>query len=219
MRDSRITATVALAVTLGASASIYFSVWGGFGPGIDRASHEASGSMLAQQALSLLKSGGEITVITRDTSTFKNPASDIQLESFRKQLRAARAPIHSILALQVDPLRPVQVPPGDFFELIRHTPQGGVIVSFMGPPLLSEAQRLQLGKLKPAIVAFCPGTMPSVLDLNALFRQGLLDVAVVETTSLAGSLREGATRSGNSGHSFAAISRANLAELERWRRP
>ena len=81
--------------------------------------------------------------------------------------------------LEVDPLRPVEVPAGDFFELIRKTPQGSVIVSLMGPPLLSESQRRQLQEINPAIVAFCSGSVPEQVDLRSLFEQGLVHAAVV----------------------------------------
>ena len=45
---------------------------------------EESGRLMAAQAMALFEPGGEITVIARDTSTFSNPASDIQLASFLK---------------------------------------------------------------------------------------------------------------------------------------
>jgi hypothetical protein len=140
--------------------------------------YEAAGMTLAKQALALLQPGGQITVIVRDTATFPNPASDVQLSSFKKAIRP-RATIGSVVALQVDPLRPVEVPPGDFFELIRKTPKGSVIVSFMGPPLLNAEQRTHLREIQPAIVAFCSGNLCRQVDLRELFIQGLLHAAVV----------------------------------------
>ena len=83
-------------------------------------------------------------------------------------------------SLQVDPLRPVEVPSGDVQEMIGKAPKGSVIVSFMGPPpLLSSAQRRRLEETKPAIVAFCPGSLTERVNLPALFEQGLLQTAVV----------------------------------------
>ena len=213
MRDSKITATIAAAVTLGACASMYVSITGGFGPRVDRAAHEASGLLTAKEALALLQPGGEITVVTRDTRTFENPASDIQMASFLKAVRKGRAKIRSVLALQVDPLRPVRVPAGDFCQLIRDTPQGCVIVSFMGPPLLSSSQRLQLGEIKPAIVAFCSGSMTELADLRSLFAQGLLQAAVVEKSSLGGAGAASGISSGRSHRSFVTITAANVDEL------
>ncbi len=214
MRDSKVTATIAVAVTLGAFASIYVSVSGGlFGPAVDRASHEAAGVMMAKEALALLQPGGEITVITRDTRAFKNPATDIQMAGFRKTLRSGHAKIHAVLALQVDPLRPVRVPAGDFCQIVRDTPAGSVVVSFMGPPLLSEAQWLQLGNIKPAIIAFCPGRMAEEVDLRPFLRAGVLKAAIVERSGLAGAGMTPGTSSGRSQRTFVTVTAANLDQL------
>jgi len=70
-------------------------------------------------------------------------------------LAKAGVKIDSIQALEVDPLRPVAVPAGDFFQWIKNSTKGSVIVSLMGPPMLNETQLEQLGEVKPAIVAFC----------------------------------------------------------------
>jgi hypothetical protein len=136
-----------------------------------------------------LKPGGQITVIGRDTSSFKNPASDILLRSFRKCIQQGHGSIGSVQLLQVDPLRPVEVPAGDFFELIRKTPKGSVIVSLMGPPLLSETQRKQLPEINPAIVAFCSGNLSEQVDLRTLFDEGLLQAAVLSRRNPATSPR------------------------------
>ena len=114
----------------------------------------------------------ETIVITRDTTTFENPATDVQMASFRKTLREARVIVGSVQSLQVDPLRPVEVPSGDFQEMIGKAPKGSVIVSFMGPPpLLSSAQRRRLEETKPAIVAFCPGSIFRLCLNRACCRQ------------------------------------------------
>ncbi len=214
MRDSKITATLAAAVTLGAFANIYVTVSGGlFGPPVDRAIHEAGGVMMAKQALALLQPGGEITVITRDTRAFKNPATDIQMASFRRTLRAGHAKVHAVLALQVDPLRPVRVPAGDFCQIVRDTPAGSVVVSFMGPPLLSEAQWIQLGNIKPAIIAFCPGRMAEEVDLRPFLRAGVLKAAVVERSGLSGARITPGDWSGRSQRTFVTVTSANLDQL------
>ncbi len=185
MRDSERMNWFAGLTTLGASAFLFLCVHD-FAPRVDPDPHEASGWAAARHALSRLKTGGQIMVITRDTTVCENPASDLQLASFKKTLHKARVNIAAVHALQVDPLRPVEVPGGDFFELIRRTPSGSVIVSFMGPPLLTQAQRTQLGDIKPAIVAFCPGTMPDLVDLRSLLDQHLLQVAIIVRREVAG---------------------------------
>ncbi|MGA2662387.1 MAG: hypothetical protein ABSH34_33315 [Verrucomicrobiota bacterium] len=179
MRDSNAVNVIAGLVVLGASAAILISLRGGFPPRPNPKPHQAAGWMMARQALGLLKPGGQIIIVTRDTAAFKNPATEIQLASFKKELRKTRAVIGSIRAIQIDPLKPVEAPPGDFFELIRHAPGESVIVSFMGPPLLSETQAGQLGAAKPGIVAFCSGSLADQLDLRWFFERGLLQAAVL----------------------------------------
>src|SRR5690242_9807238 len=124
MRDNKAISTVAGLVALGSGATLVFCVNGGFGPHLDPAPHAAAGRVLAQQALSLLKPGGSMTVITRDTRTFQNPATDVLLSNLRKQLAKAGVKIDSLQALEVDPLRPVAVPAGDFFQWIKNSSKG-----------------------------------------------------------------------------------------------
>ena len=199
-------------VTLGAIAVIGVELQGGLPPRFNSKPHEAAGWFLAQQALGLLQPGGRVTVITRDTTAFNNPATDVQLDSFRKALRRAHAAQGRIHVLQVDPLRPIEVPSGDFVELIRATPKGSVIVSFMGPPVLTEGQRRQLGDVKPAIIAFCPGELPELVDLRVLFAQGLLQAAVISRTQ---AIPPGSHPHGMQGwfdREFVAITASNVAE-------
>lgn len=179
MRDSKVIQAVAAIVTVGALAAMAVAGRGGFGPSINTEPHRAIGAELARQTLSLLKPSGQITVITRDTAAFQNPASDLLLDSFQRELRRAHASISDIQKLQVDPLRLIAVPSGDFQKWIHHAAAGDVIVSFMGPPLLSAEQRRQLGEIQPAIVAFCPGNWPDRMDFRALYANGLLRSAIV----------------------------------------
>jgi len=151
----------------------------GMPPRVDRKLHEDLGQALAQEALKLLGPTGKVTVITRDTGSFPQPATDLSLASFTRAIGKAGATLKAVQALQEDPLRPVQVPPGDFFELIRRGATGDVLVSFMGPPLLLPEQRAVLGEIKPWIVAFCSGSQPEQLNLRLLAEQNLLHAAVL----------------------------------------
>ena len=179
MRDSKAIQIIAALVTVGAVAAMVITERGGFAAGLNAAPHRAAGAELARQTLSLLKPGGQIMVITRDTTAFQNPASDFLLEGFQRELRRAHASVSDIQRLQVDPLRLIEVPSGDFQNWIHHATAGDVIVSFMGPPLLTPEQRRQLGEIQPAIVAFCPGGWPDWVDFRPLFVQGLLRTAIV----------------------------------------
>lgn len=211
MPDSKLIRVTALLVTIAAWLGLYLTL-AGLGPQTDRRTPEATGTVLAQQTLRLLPAGGQVTIIARDTTAFKNPASDIQLASFKKALRK-RAAIRSIHLVQVDPLRPVEVPAADFLELLQRSPESDVIVSFMGPPLMSADQPRRSRGRWPAVVAFCPGSLAENASLPALFQQGLLETVIVPrrdkppTTEKPGNLTEWFERS------FQIITAADAAKL------
>ena len=178
MRNRASIDTTAILITGAALAAMVVSLFE-FGPHVDRDLHRVIGKALAKEALSVLKPGGKISVIARDIATFRHPGMEILLNSFTREVRRAGAVVASTHFVQVDPLRPVEVPPGDFFELIRRASENQVIVSFMGPPVLNEEQRNQLGRIKPKIVAFCSGNLAESVDLHRLFEAGLLHAAIV----------------------------------------
>ena len=85
MRNRNSTDIVAIVTTSAALAAIFLSSWE-FGPRVDRKLHSEIGRVLAKEALSLLRPGGQITVITRDTETFPQPALDgSPAESFQAE--------------------------------------------------------------------------------------------------------------------------------------
>lgn len=177
--------TAAGVVAFGSALTLLFSLSDGFGPRLDAAPYEATGRVLARQALGLLKPGGQVTVITRDTVSFQNPATDYQMAGFRKELAKTGIKIDTVQTLQIDPLRPTAVPAGDFFQWIKKGSKGDVLVSFMGPPVFNDTQLAQLGEVKPAVVAFCSGAVRDQVDLRSLFSTGLLRAAVVSKRSAA----------------------------------
>ena len=179
MRDNKVIQVVAVVFTVSALATMMIIERGGFGPSINSSLHRAVGAEIARQTLSQLKPGGQIMVITRDPAMFPNPATDLLLEGFQRELRQAHTSISTLQQLQVDPLRLIAVPSGDFQRWIHHATDKDVIVSFVGPPVLTTAQLKELGKIEPAIVAFCPGNWPDQMDFRRLFEQGLLSTAIV----------------------------------------
>lgn len=178
MRSRKCTEVIAAVVASAALAIIVLSSCE-FAPRVDRKLHAEIGRALAREALSLLGQGGQITLITRDTEAFRQPALDVLLDSFKREVRRAQAVIAGTQLIQADPLRPVEVPSGDYFELIRRSSGEHVIVSLLGPPLLTEEQRSKLGRVKPKIVAFCSGGLAENIDLPRLLEAGLLHSAVV----------------------------------------
>jgi len=212
MSSSKTTAVLA-AMVIVASLGAVFVATSGTAPRLDTRIHEDIGRALAQEALKLLGPSGHLTVVTRDTGTFPQPALDLALGSFTQAIRKSGGSVPAVQALQVDPLRPLQVPPGDFHELIRRGAAGDVIVSLMGPPWLSEEQRGSLGEVKPKIVAFSPGTVPEPAELRLLAEQKLLHAAVISRP-----LKRNALKPANFGHEsfdelYVRVSAADLAKL------
>ena len=161
------------------SAAVAISSAFYFPPRFEREPYATVGRVLARQVSKTLKSGGEIVAIARDTAAFGQPANDITLQAFSDELKKLQLPSPRIVRLQIDPLRQSEVPPGDLFELMRKTSANGIIVSIMGPPLLSPEQISRLGPTHCKVIAFCPGAMLNSSSLNALFEVGILEAAIV----------------------------------------
>jgi hypothetical protein len=153
-------------------------------PKLDKGIYAQVGQVLAREAMAVTPPHGEIIVIARDTKAYRQPAMDITAEQIRA---AAKALSVTTKLIQLDPLRPVEVPPGDFYEVIRRAKPGQVIVSLLGPPVLETEQRAKLGTTKPKIVALCNGSLAEQTDLRELFREGLLHAAIVNRQAPSGS--------------------------------
>ncbi len=178
MRSARLKLLVALPVLLGSLVALQSALIGS-SPRSDTSIDREIGRALAQETLRLFRPGSKVTIVMRDTSAFRQPAADAVSSALESGLRQGGVPAATHILLAVDPLRPPQVPPGDFFELLRHGAAGDVIVSLLGPPLLSEEQRTDLGVVKPSVVAFCPGAMGEYINLPLLAEAGLLQGGVI----------------------------------------
>ena len=157
---------------------IYFSLHP-LPPRFELGPHRALGRVLGGETLKLRDSASRLVVITRDTEGFKALASTAQLEGFQHALKQGGAKISATHVLKVDPLRVVGVPPGDFFELLRKSADNDVIISFLGPPVLSADQIARLGNKRPHVLAVCSGSMPQQIDLRKVFEQKLLQAVVI----------------------------------------
>ncbi len=185
MRNRKATDIVSILVASAALVTMVLFSWD-FRLPVDRGLHSEIGRALAKEALSLARPGAEMVVITRDTEAFPQPALDILLKSFQREIGRTGHITITTQSLQLDPLRPVDVPPGDFYELIRRSNSERIIVSLLGPPALTEEQRATLGSVKPKIIAFCSGNLAESLDLQELFKAGLLHVALINRRPAAG---------------------------------
>lgn len=148
-------------------------------PRIDRRPHEALGETLAGEAVKLLAPGARLIVIARDSTPYRVPACEAQLDGLLRAVRKAGKSVTELRKIRLDPLRLVAVPPGDFFDLLRLGRPDDVIVSLLGPPVLAPDQVAALGGRRPVVLAVCSGAAPAQIDLPGLFEQGLLTAAVI----------------------------------------
>lgn len=177
-RRERAKTGVALALLATAGVGLW-SVLVPWPPPVDAARHQAAGWGLAQVALGLRGDGGQVVVMTRDTTEFPQPAMDRVMKGLRSGLKEGQVTLERVREVEVDPLRLVELPSGDFMSLVRALPSGSVLISLLGPPFLTEDQRRQVGARPARVVAYCPGSIPDQVDLRRLFDQGVLEVAVV----------------------------------------
>jgi len=184
-------------------------------PAVDRGLHRSVGSTLGKQALSLVGSGGRVLILTRDTETFAQPALDATVSALRQELDRGGVTAVSELKLQVDPLRPAEVPSGDFFDQIRKAKEGDVIVSLLGPPFLDEEQWKRLGKIKPKMVALCSGNLVRTVDLRRFFEAGHLHAGVVSHPASFGGGQDGTKTvvPASFDQLYLAVGAGNLAKL------
>ena len=179
-------------------------------PYIDPAVHKDIGRAIARETLTLRKPGAPIIVIKRDTAAFPQPAADYQFKAFKKELARAKVEIASVQEVQLDPLKPVEVPPGDFLNLVRKAPADSVIVSFMGPPIFSDEQKSTLKTIKPEIFAFCSGNVTERVNVPRLFEEHLLHAAVVSRSSG----NSGAATETEFGRLYVTLNGNNIASLK-----
>ena len=113
--------------------------------------------------------------------------------------------------LKLNPIRLIAVAPGDFFDVLKKASEEDVIVSLLGPPVLTDRDVQRLGASHPKVVAVCSGWAPRQVNLRRIFEQGLLTTAIISrpdpSASGGGSAQEIFSRN------FALITSANLSEL------
>jgi hypothetical protein len=178
MTKERIKQIAAGSVIAGAALAIYLELRIPTPP-FQAEPHQALGQVAAEEALKLAPGQGRVVVFARDQKTFKSPAAAAQLAGFADALARAGRKIAATNLLAVDPLRIANVPPGGFLERLQRGAEGDVIVSFLGPPLLTDDQLRRLGQKRVNVVAVCSGDLPRQVDLRRLFEQKLLHAAII----------------------------------------
>ena len=155
-------------------------------PDVNKRLHAQMGRNLADEALKLAGPGGKVTLLARDTEAFPQPAMDHVVAALSSRLAAEGREVRAIEHLQVDPIRPSEVPSGDFYELLRRLPDGDVIVSLLGPPALLPEHAGKLTRPKAKVVALCTGPIRLRANLPALLEGGLLHAAILDRSAPAG---------------------------------
>jgi hypothetical protein len=178
MPGNKAKAWIATAVIVAAAASLLYTLSGG-SPKFNPLPHRATGQVLAEECARLASGGGHITLVTLDTSVFRNQAVEAVLKGFFQTLKQKGITLAATNAIKLDPDRPPRVPPGDFLEILRKQGERDVVISLLGPPLLSPEQKARLGDKRPRVAAFCPGPIPRQVNLREIFEQQLLQMAII----------------------------------------
>jgi hypothetical protein len=214
-RTEKVKTFAGIGLILGGMFILYFSLRVP-PPMFDARPQEALGQVLAEEAAKMLGSVGRVTLITLDPSAFNNPAIQFQVSGFERAAKQLKMAIAATNFIKLDPLRLMRVPAGDFLEIMRKLPEGDVVVSLLGPPLLNSAQMARLGEKRPRILAVCSGPMPQQVNLPQLFDQDLLHLAVISRVVPlpSGAAPENPREMFN--QRYRIITSANLSELPRW---
>jgi len=211
MANKRVTNWLAGAVIMAASVWLYL-FFNPRPPAIDRPLHKKVGEVLAAEAIKLLEPGARLILIARAKEPFEVPAAAAQLDAFLLTIEKSGKNVSATRLLKVDPLRVTSVRSGDFFELMRQAGSNDVIVSFLGPPLLSDEELSRLAGKRPRVLALCSGAMSLQVDLKKMFERQLLLAAVISRTNAP------ARPTANNAQAafdqmFQVITPANVAEL------
>ena len=193
MRNRKSIDALSLGVCITAATIAALSIWH-FPARPDSPVASEIGRTLAREALAVLPKGGRVVVIARDLNAYRQPAMEISLQEFQREVEKAGGSV-AMRPIELDPLRPVEVPPGDFYEAIRRAKTNEVIVSFLGPPVLAPEQQEKLPPVKPKVIALCTGSLAAHTDLGALSRFGLLHAAIVNRAKTHESKTSGAVLS------------------------
>jgi len=199
-------------VLVGAVGSLYLTLYG-WPLRIDARPHQALGQTLAQEALKLGGAGTHVTLITRDTSLYLNPAIDALNKRFVDTLVRGGGKLTFTHSVKVDPLRITSVQPGDFLQVLKKVAETDVVVSLLGPPTLSGEQWASLKGKSPKVVAVCSPQLLGQADLKSLAEQGLLRLAIVHKTQVPSAAPAVDTPEAWFDHLFALVTPTNLSEV------
>jgi len=199
MGTKKIITAAALLVIVGAWSYLFIAVYG-LPLREDTRAQQALGHKAAEEAAKLGGAGARFTLITRDTP-------------FHETLTRGGSKVALVHRIKLDPLRTTAVPPGDFLQILKRGSDTDVVVSFLGPPTLTDEQVASLGAKLPKVLAVCSGDMPKQLNLKRMFEQRLLQVAIVSKESATRTAPGVEPPQGWFDFLYTIVTPANLAEL------
>ncbi len=211
MRVRQIKLALALVMALSAGMALFVQFYHPT-PHIEPGPHRGIGEALAGRVLQLAPSGARIALIAPDTSAGKFPGAAVQLPAFHEALARAGRSVTFTNVVKLDPNRIVRAPPGDFADILRKLNDADVVVSLLGPPLLSPEQKARVGEKRPRVIAVCTGDMPRQVPWKALFSEGLLHAAIVSHRNPAARLPTADDPAEWFNHSFAWATAVDAAE-------
>jgi hypothetical protein len=184
-------------------------------PIIEQRPFEALGQVAAGEAQKFIgSSGGRVALIVRDTRHYPNPHMDYICVAFIKACAQKKIQIVSTNLLKIDPLSPPRVPIGDYQELFIKLKEKDVIVSFMGPPVLTNPDdRSRFSDKGPKVVALCLDPIPKQVNLKYLFSENLLHTAIINRPAPDGALPKGGNLRAWFDHFYQILTPANLNDL------
>lgn len=182
-------------------------------PKVDPRPHVGMGQAVADRVLKLASTGGRITLIAPDTANHKFPGPAVQLQAFHEAMENAKQRVTSTNRVKMDPNRVLRVPSGDFAEALRRLSDTDVVVSLLGPPILTAEQRARVGEKRPKVVALCIGNVPRQVDLRALFAENLLHAAVISRVNPPAKLPESDDPAEWFNHLYLWVTAQNVSDL------
>jgi len=212
MGNKKIVSATSAVVLLAALGSLYLTIIG-LPPRVDARPHEALGEAMAREALQQRGPAGRILLIRRDTALYPNPAADAQIRAFHRALRAAGTNVAATTVIKIDPLRVVSVPSAEFHALLEKAAESDVVVSFLGPPVLTPGQLAKLGAKRPKVVALCIGEMPRQADLKRRFDEKLVQSIILSRRDVSSAPPLTDALQAWFDHFFVVATEANAAEL------
>ena len=133
-------------------------------------------AVLAEEAAKLLNPQGQVVVVALEASAV--PGVPSRLDIFRQHLKQLKAA--TIVGVETIPPQVLTgIPAAVYFETLKKFPEADVLVSFIGPPELTDADQARLGQKLPKVVAFSQ----SPINAGALFQRGALSVLIMPRAS------------------------------------